>query len=402
MEGMPVQETSFTAHVKEVRVDELQDGLPLSREGACQLLRCPDDELPNLLAAALKLKQRFKPDVVTYSRKVFIPLTNLCRDYCGYCTFRRDPGEPGAHTMTPDEVLEVALTGQKMGCTEALFSLGDKPELAFPEMRATLRHLGYKSTLHYLEAMCELVLRETTLLPHPNPGLLSAEWITRLAAVSPSMGLMLETTNSALLSPGAAHDNAPDKVPAKRLRTIEEAGKQSVPFTTGLLIGIGETLEDRVDTLLAIRELHRRYGHIQEVIVQNFRVKPGIPMRNWPEPTRGEMLRTVAVARLLMPNVNLQAPPNLSAPYYEDLLDAGINDWGGVSPLTPDFINPEKPWPHLAQLQARTESKGYILRQRLPVYPEFLTALTPRPVLLSEKVQAAADREGYAGRNIAA
>jgi len=383
-------------------LDELRHGLPLSREGACQLLRCPEYGLPVLLAAALAMKQHFKPGVISYSRKVFIPLTNLCRDYCGYCIFRRDPGEPGAHTMTPDQVLEVARAGEKMGCTEALFSLGDKPELAFPEMRVTLRHLGYNSTLHYLEAMCERVLRETSLLPHPNPGLLSAEWIARLAAVSPSMGLMLETTNTALLGPGGAHDNALDKVPAKRLRTIEEAGKQSVPFTTGLLIGIGETTEDRVDTLLAIRELHRRYGHIQEVIVQNFRAKPDIPMRDWPEPTRGEMLRTVAVARLLMPEVNLQAPPNLSAPYYDELLDAGINDWGGVSPLTPDFINPEKPWPHLAQLQSRTESKGYILRQRLPVYPEFLTEITKRPGLLSEKVQAAADREGYAGRAKAA
>src|SRR5205807_4381411 len=201
--------------------------------------------------------------------------------------------------------------------------------------RDTLRHLGYKSTLHYLEAMCELVLRETSLLPHPNPGLLSAEWIARLAAVSPSMGLMLESTSRELLAPGAAHDNAPDKVPAKRLRTLEDAGKQRVPFTTGLLIGIGETVEDRVDTLLAIREMHRRYGHIQEVIVQNFRAKPGIPMQDSPEPALREMLRTVAVARLLMPRVNIQAPPNLSAPYYDELLDAGINDWGGVSPLTP-------------------------------------------------------------------
>jgi FO synthase len=383
-------------------VHELLDGHSLTREEACQLIRCSDVELPALLAVALEVKQRFKPDVITYSRKVFIPLTNLCRDYCGYCIFRRDPDQPGAHTMTPDQVLEVARAGEKMGCTEALFSLGDKPELAFPEMRATLRHLGYNSTLQYLEAMCEMVLWETTLLPHPNPGLLSAEWIARLAAVSPSMGLMLETTHTALLAPGAAHDNAPDKVPAKRLRTIEEAGKQSVPFTTGLLIGIGETPEDRVDTLLAIRELHQRYGHIQEVIVQNFRAKPDIPMRDWPEPTRGAMLRTVAVARLLMPEVNLQAPPNLSAPYYEELLDAGINDWGGVSPLTPDFINPEKPWPHLAQLQSRTESKGYILRQRLPVYPEFLINVTAQPGLLSEKVRAAADHEGFAGRTKAA
>jgi FO synthase len=246
--------------------------------------------------------------------------------------------------------------------------------------------------------MCELVLRETTLLPHPNPGLLSAEWIARLARVSPSMGLMLETTNNSLLAAGAAHDNAPDKVPAKRLRTIEEAGKQNVPFTTGVLIGIGETLEDRVDTLLAIRELHRRFGHIQEVIIQNFRAKPEIPMRDWPEPTQGEMLRTIAVARLLMPDVNIQAPPNLSAPNYEDLLDAGINDWGGISPLTPDFINPEKPWPHLEQLKLRTEAKGYALRQRLPVYPEFVPALMTTSGVLSEKVKAAIDSDGYARR----
>jgi len=363
---------------------------------ACELVHISDHDLPELLSAALAAKQRFKPGVITYSRKVFLPLTNLCRDYCGYCIFRRDPGDPGAHTMTPDEVLEVVRNGEKLGCTEALFSLGDKPELNFPEMRETLRHLGYSSTLQYLEAMCELVLRETTLLPHPNPGLLSAEWITRLATVSPSMGVMLESTNAALLQPGAAHDNAPDKVPAKRLRTIEEAGKQDVPFTTGLLIGIGETPEDRVDTLLAIRELHRRYGHIQEVIVQNFRVKPAIPMRNWPEPTHGEMLRTVAVARLLMPDVNIQAPPNLSSPYYDDLVDAGINDWGGISPLTPDFINPEKPWPHLEELKLRTESKGFSLRQRLPVYPEFLPAATRRPGLLAEKLNAAADPQGYA------
>jgi FO synthase len=379
-------------------VDELRAGMPLSRDGACRLIRCPQPELLALLAAASEARRRFKPGIITYSRKVFIPLTNLCRDYCAYCTFRRDPGQPGAQTMTPDQVLDVARAGEKMGCTEALFSLGDKPELAFPEMRETLRWLGYKSTLHYLEAMCDQVLRETTLLPHPNPGLLSAEWVARLAKVSPSMGLMLETTNASLLAAGAAHDNAPDKVPAKRLRTIEEAGKQNVPFTTGLLIGIGESPEDRVDTLLAIRELHRRYGHIQEVIIQNFRAKPEIAMHDWPEPTQGEMMRTIAVARLLMPEVNIQAPPNLSAPYYDELLDAGINDWGGISPLTPDFINPEKPWPHLDQLKLRTETKGYRLCQRLPIYPEFVSAVTEVPGLLSEKVTSAADRDGYARR----
>jgi 7,8-didemethyl-8-hydroxy-5-deazariboflavin synthase CofG subunit len=369
---------------------------PLSRETAYAWIHASDEKLPHLLAAAQEARDRFKPGIITYSRKVFIPLTNLCRDYCGYCTFRRDPGQPGAHTMTPDEVLQVARAGEKLGCTEALFSLGDKPELIFPAMRETLRKLGFRSTLHYLEAMCELVLRETHLLPHPNPGLMSAEWIARLAAVSPSMGLMLETTNESLLTAGRAHDNAPDKVPAKRLRTIEQAGKQGIPFTTGILIGIGESLQNRVDALLAIRDLHERYGHIQEVIIQNFRVKPEIPMSNWPEPTRGEMLRTIAVARLLMPQVNIQAPPNLSDPDYEELLDAGINDWGGVSPLTPDFINPERPWPHLVQLELRTAAKGFQLRQRLPVYPEFLDRAMGKSTLLFARLTPAVDREGYA------
>jgi FO synthase len=210
------------------------------------------------------------------------------------------------------------------------------------------------------------------------------------------MGIMLESTNVSLLEFGYAHYNAPDKLPAKRLRMIEEAGKQNVPFTTGLLIGIGESHADRVDTLLAIRELHRRYGHIQEVIIQNFRAKPDIPMRDSPEPSHGEMLRTVAVARLLMPDMNIQAPPNLSSPNYEDLLDAGINDWGGISPLTPDFINPEKPWPHLEDLQWRTEAKGFELRQRLPVYPEFVPKAAVRPGLLKEKIRASASADGYA------
>jgi FO synthase len=370
----------------------------ISRQEACSWIGSSAEELPHLLARASELRSQFKAGVITYSRKVFIPLTNLCRDYCGYCTFRRDPAQAGAHTMTPDEVLNLARAGETLGCGEALFSLGDKPELIFPEMRETLRRLGYRSTLHYLEAMCELVLRETRLLPHPNPGLMSAEWILRLAKVSPSMGLMLETANRALLAPGAAHDRAPDKLPSKRLRTIEEAGKQGVPFTTGVLIGIGESAEDRVDALVAIRDLHRRYGHIQEVIIQNFRVKEGIPMRHWPEPSRAEMLRTIAVARLLMPEVNLQAPPNLSDPDYEELLDAGINDWGGISPLTPDFINPERPGPHLEDLERRTNRKGFELRQRLPIYPEFVEQVAERAGLVAERLACAADDQRYARR----
>ncbi len=371
---------------------------PISREAAYGLLHSDDDSLPTLLSAAQRSRARFKPGVITYSRKVFLPLTNLCRDYCGYCTFRRDPGEPGAHTMSPDEVMEVVRAGERMGCTEALFSLGDKPELLFPEMRDSLRRFGYKSTLHYLEAMCEKVLRESSLLPHPNPGLMSAEWLERLSRVAPSMGLMLETTSSRLLAKDAAHDNAPDKDPLKRLRVIEDAGRRKIPFTTGILIGIGETMEERADSLIAIRDLHEEYGHIQEVIVQNFRAKSGTPMANWPEPDRGEMLRTLAVARLLMPKMNIQAPPNLSDAHYADLLDGGINDWGGVSPLTPDFINPEKPWPHLDKLRQRTEAKEFELRQRLPVYPEFMEQAAAHSDLLAQRLGASADAEGFARR----
>jgi FO synthase len=395
--GIRAHDTILSPSCKETTASSKLE-FAVSREEACRWIRASDEHVPELLAKACALRDRFKPGVITYSRKVFIPLTNLCRDYCGYCTFRRDPGQPGAHTMTPEEVLHVARAGEKLGCTEALFSLGDKPELIFPEMRDTLRRLGYRSTLHYLEAMCELVLRETRLLPHPNPGLMSSAWVTRLARVSPSMGLMLETTNAALLAPGAAHDNAPDKLPAKRLRTIEEAGKQSVPFTTGILVGIGESLEDRVDALIALRDLHRRYGHIQEIIIQNFRVKPEIPMHGQPEPSRNDLLKTIAVARLLMPQMNIQAPPNLTDPDYEQLLDAGINDWGGVSPLTPDFINPERPWPHLEDLEQRTRAKGFELRQRLPVYPEFVQHIKPDSGLLSQRLAQAADSERYARR----
>ena len=375
---------------------EVCDGLPLSRSLAYRLIRAADFELPPLLEAAAKVRAQYKPGVVTYSRKVFLPLTNLCRDYCGYCTFRRDPDDPGAHTMTPDEVLGVASAGERLGCTEALFSLGDKPELAFPEMRARLKQLGYRSTLHYLEAMCELVLRKTRLLPHANPGVLSRVWVKRLGAYCPSLGLMLETCSPALLRPGAAHERAPDKIPSRRIATLEAAGEEGTPFTTGLLIGIGETLEDRVDALLVIRELHRRYGHIQEVIIQNFRAKPTIPMRHHAEPSRDELLRTIAVARLLLREMNIQAPPNLSAPDYEVLLSAGMNDWGGISPLTPDFINPEAPWPHVAELERRTRDAGFRLKQRLPVYPEFLPAVKTRAGLLAERVLAAADEDGYA------
>ena len=375
---------------------EVRDGRLVSRDEAIQLLQCGSDILPELLATARFLKEQYRPGIITYSRKVFIPLTNLCRDYCGYCTYRRDPWQPGAHTMPPEEVLEVVRQGEKLGCTEALFSLGDKPEAEFPEMRDLLRKRGYRSTLHYLQAMCEMVLRETSLLPHSNPGLMTANWIERLRATNPSLGLMLESSSDRLIQAGGPHANAPDKVPSRRLKTIEDAGRLGVPFTTGILIGIGETHEERVDALLAIQRLHQQYGHIQEVIIQNFRTKPGIPMANAPEPDTDDLLRTIAVARLLLRDMNIQAPPNLSENHYERLLQGGIDDWGGISPLTPDYINPEAPWPHLADLQRHTEAAGQQLRQRLPVYPEFVSGIIDRGGLLAGRLLAASDEHGYA------
>ncbi|HKX26071.1 MAG TPA: 7,8-didemethyl-8-hydroxy-5-deazariboflavin synthase CofG [Blastocatellia bacterium] len=350
-----------------------------------------------VLRAAREVRERAKGRVVTFSKKIFIPLTNLCRDYCGYCTFRRDPGQPGARTMTPDEVLELAAAGAKLGCKEALFSLGDKPEVIFPEMRETLRRLGHRSTLSYLIEMCGRVLNETGLLPHANPGLMTRQVLERLRPFNASAGLMVESVSRRLCSPGAAHDRAPDKLPDRRLQTIAEAGRLRMPFTTGLLIGIGETAAERADSLLAIRELHERYGHIQEVIIQNFRAKPEIPMRNHPEPDPQEFLLTIAAARLILgPEINLQAPPNLSAKDYAALLDAGLNDWGGISPLTIDHINPEAPWPQIEALRERTAAAGFTLRERLSIYPEFIRNPGFIHEALLPRIAALADSEGYA------
>ena len=379
------------------------EALAAAREGeitryrASVLLRAGDGEAhDSLLAAAAQMRDEIKGRRVTYSKKVFIPLTNLCRDYCGYCTFRKDPHQPGAHTMTPDEVIAVAEAGARLGCKEALFSLGDRPEALFPEMRETLARLGHRTTLGYLTAMCERVVKETGLLPHANPGLMGRKDLERLREFNASMGLMLETTSERLTGAGLAHDRAPDKRPALRLKTIAEAGRLRIPFTTGILIGIGETLDERIDALFAIRELHDRYGHIQEVIVQNFRAKPDIPMRLHKEPSADDHARTLAVARLILRDMNVQAPPNLSDEKYPSLLKAGLNDWGGISPLTIDFINPEKPWPHIAELASRTAQSGYELTERLSVYPEYVYRDEYLDARLAPRVRALADAEGYA------
>jgi FO synthase len=388
------------AEVAQIVFKEFFDGKAPTKEEAMRLAAARGDELGELLEAAAALRDRHKGKTVTFSPKIFIPLTNLCRDFCGYCTFRKAPDEPGAKTMTLDEVLRVVRRGKLLGCTEILFSLGDKPEAIYPEMKTFLARLGLGRTLDYLYEACKVALEETGLLPHSNPGIMGKGDLKRLKQVNVSLGLMLESASERLMLPPGPHFDAPDKKPNLRLRTIAEAGKLGIPFTTGILIGIGENWEERIDSLFAIRSLSQRYGHIQEVIVQNFLPKPEIPMHDHPAPALEEMLKTIALARLILGGeMNIQTPPNLTAESYPLYLGAGINDWGGVSPLTPDFINPEAPWPALVELERKTREAGFALRPRLPVYPEFI-AEKFIPAALLDYVENLSGADGLANDEI--
>ena len=351
-----------------------------------ELLARPFDEL---CAEARELRDEGHGLLVTYSPKVFIPLTKLCRDVCHYCTFAQPPRRGERAYLSIDEVLDIARAGAAVGCREALFTLGDKPELRYRAAREELEAFGCKTTLDYLARAAEAVLVETGLLPHLNPGVMTRDDVRELRRVSASMGLMLETTSPRLSERGGPHFGSPDKLPARRLETIAAAGEEHVPFTTGLLIGIGESRAERVDALLAIRELAERYGHVQEVIVQNFRAKPGTRMADAPEPELEELLWTIAVARIVLgPHAHLQAPPNLSYDDFPRLLDAGIDDWGGVSPVTIDHVNPEAPWPELERLRKATESRGLELAPRLPVYPEWISGEWIDPVVMPSVLRA--------------
>ncbi|WP_174536882.1 bifunctional FO biosynthesis protein CofGH [Micromonospora chalcea] len=359
-------------------------GRALDADEAGALLAARGQMLDELLRIAGEirdagLRDAGRPGLVTYSKKVFIPLTRLCRDRCHYCTFATVPHRLPAAYLERDEVLAIAREGAAQGCKEALFTLGDRPEERWPAARRWLDERGYDSTLDYLRACAVAVLEETGLLPHLNPGVLSWSELQRLKPVAPSMGMMLETTATRLWSePGGPHFGSPDKEPAVRLRVLDDAGRVGVPFTTGILIGIGENRAERVDAIFAIRRAMREYGHLQEVIVQNFRAKPDTAMRGMPDAELHDLAATVAVARVLLgPKARIQAPPNLIAGEYDLLLRAGIDDWGGVSPVTPDHVNPERPWPHLEELAARTASAGFTLRERLTVYPEYVRAGGP-------------------------
>ncbi len=373
-------------------------GKSLSLPELTALLETTGEELEDLLAIAARQRDLGWGGTITYSRKVFVPLTMLCRDHCHYCTFAKPPAKLDAPFLSADEVLAIASAGARAGCKEALFTLGDRPEDRYPEAAAWLEARGYATTLDYVRASAIHVIEETGLLPHLNPGVMSYEELARLKHVSASMGIMLETSSERLSAKGGPHFGSPDKTPAVRLRTIADAGRLAIPFTTGILVGIGETTEERAASLLAIRDLHRRYGHIQEVIVQNFRAKPGTAMHAAPEPSDELFWATIGVARLAMgPHVSVQAPPNLADDAQRHrLLDAGINDWGGVSPITPDHVNPERPWPAIDALAATTAARGKVLRERLAIYPRY--ALRPDPWLagaMRAPVGALLDEAGF-------
>ncbi|MFE3657764.1 bifunctional FO biosynthesis protein CofGH [Streptomyces sp. NPDC059165] len=382
-----------------------RDGVALDVAEAAVLLQARGDDLRGLCASASRvrdagLEAAGRPGVITYSKSVFIPLTRLCRDTCHYCTFATVPGKlrRAGHQafMSPDEVLDIARRGAALGCKEALITLGDKPEDRWPEARDWLEAEGYDDTIAYVRAMAIRILEETGLLPHLNPGVLTWTDFQRLKPVAPSMGMMLETTATRLWSePGGPHYGSPDKEPAVRLRVLEDAGRSSVPFTSGLLIGIGETYEERAESLFALRRVARAYHGIQELIIQNFRAKPDTAMRGMPDAELDELVATVAVARHIMgPSACLQAPPNLVDEEYGRLIGAGVDDWGGVSPLTPDHVNPERPWPQIGLLAERSADAGFRLRERLAVYPEFVQRGEPwlDPRLLPH-VRALADPE---------
>lgn len=356
--------------------------------------------LTDLCAEAQSIRDKGKGHVVSFSPKVFIPLTRLCRDFCSYCIFRQNPQQAKSLYMSPDEVLEVARQGEKTGCREALFVLGERPERRYPEARKWLKNNGYESTIHYLREMCTLVLNETALYPHSNPGTLTRGELESLQESNVSMGLMVESTSPRLYQRGGPHEHAPSKHPKARLRTLELAGKLGIPFTTGVLVGIGETREERIRALESIRDLNERFGHIQEIIIQNFLAKPTTSMESSPEATIEEMLETIAIARIILgPNMNVQVPPNLTSSYLV-YLDAGINDWGGISPVTKDYVNPEAPWPHVTKMRQEMKDRGYELRSRFPVYPEyFMGGNGVIPQNLEKRLRTEADPQGYFNMN---
>jgi FO synthase len=351
-------------------LERYQTTLTLSKDDALALLES-NDILP-LLKLSASLKTRFKKDVITYSRKIFINITNLCRDFCSYCTYRKNPLESSSIMMKPAEVLNLSKIGKKYHCTEALIVAGERPEERYAEAKLWLRQLGYTSLVEYVIDISEKIVKDTGLLPHSNLGIITKEEMKLLKMYNVSIGLMLESSSEKLLEKGMSHEFAPSKNPRKRIEVIKNAGRMKIPITTGLLIGIGETREDIINDLFLLKSINKEFENIQEIILQNFQPKKNTKMQDSPSPSNDYFLKIVSIARLIMPNMNIQIPPNLSPKIFSYFIDAGINDWGGISPVTIDHVNPEFPWPKIEELKYITESKRQRLRARLPVYPEFI------------------------------
>lgn len=374
---------------------QVPDNIPdrsVSQADACRLMAECSTE--TLLHTAGKIRDKTKPGLITYSRKVFLNLINLCRDTCTYCTYKKEPADGQLSMMSSTQVLAIAKAGQALGCTEALFVTGERPEQRYDEARSWLHSLGYLSTVEYIADMSELVLQKTGLLPHTNAGSLTKKEMGVLKQTNVSLGAMLETSSRRLMERGMPHENAPSKDPRVRVKTLESAGELKIPMTTGLLVGIGETPEELVDSLFVIKEIHEKHSHIQEVIMQNFNPKPDTAMALWPPASFEYFLRSVALARIVMPDMNIQVPPNLTPGIFGRYIDAGINDWGGISPLTIDHVNPEFPWPDIASVKNATELKAKKLRARLPIYPEFLKGGFITSQRLRQYVSLLADQSG--------
>lgn len=374
-------------------LDRAESGNLIDCKDALYLVGIEKDEIPYLLSTASRLRDSGKGKILTYSKNVFVPVTQICRNHCGYCTFKYEPGE-GPLFMSPEEVVDMAKKGAELGCTELLFVTGDKPELKYPVYKEALGRLGYETTADYLIALGEAGLKED-IFPHTNLGLATSDELLGFRASNPSMGLMLENISPRLLQKGEAHYRCPDKVPKQRMKTMELAGEHSIPWTSGILVGIGETWEERIDSLLALRELGDKYGHLQEIIIQNFSPKSGIRMEKNPPPDFVDMLKLVSISRLIFgEGMNLQIPPNLNPETYPFFITAGINDLGGVSPVTIDYVNPEAPWPKLEIMQDMVEEMGFVLRERLPVYPEFIdNNFIDEEVL--KRIHTFIDKDGY-------
>ncbi len=390
--GVEFSELRASSRLEKIISKALEGETPI-RDESLYLSQIPPEEIPFLLLAASAVRNRSKGKTVTYSKNVFVPLTRLCRDRCGYCTFKIEPGE-GNLFMLPGQVIDIAKKGAGAGCTELLFVTGDKPELAYDVYRDALGEIGYDTTAEYLIEMGKTGLEEG-IFPHTNLGLSTTEELSQFRKSNPSMGLMLENISDRLLRKGNAHHGCADKVPGLRMQTMEIAGELSIPWTSGILVGIGETFEERIDSLYALRELSLEYGHLQEIIIQNFNPKEGIKMERYPPADFLEMLKTVAISRLVFGgDMNIQIPPNLNNRNFVFYLLAGVNDLGGVSPLTIDYVNPEAPWPQVERMEREVRALGYQLRERLPVYPEYISERWIDPYVLG-KVRERVGDDGY-------